>query len=112
MPPFSPIDWHSPKFVHLTTERDYRMDWRAAADRPEAQTDLPCGGRCDRVGRPDGDALPSGDDDDLTSSMSLREVAQGVPNLAQRERPIHDRCELPGLDEPLQGGHCIALARQ
>ncbi|HUF13879.1 MAG TPA: tRNA epoxyqueuosine(34) reductase QueG [Longimicrobiales bacterium] len=33
--------WNAPKFVQLTSERDYRADWRAATDRPEAPRDLP-----------------------------------------------------------------------
>ena len=33
--------WNSEKLVTLTHERDYRLDWRAAEDRPEAPADLP-----------------------------------------------------------------------
>ena len=33
--------WNSPKLVQLSVERDYRPDWRRAADRPDAPKGLP-----------------------------------------------------------------------
>ena len=33
--------WNSPKLVQVTSERDYRPDWREAGDRPDAPMDLP-----------------------------------------------------------------------
>ena len=33
--------WNSPKLVEITSERDYRPDWREAEDRPGVPEDLP-----------------------------------------------------------------------
>ena len=37
----SACPWNSPKLVEITSERDYRPDWRRGDDRPDVQVDLP-----------------------------------------------------------------------
>ena len=50
-------------------------------------------------------------DDDFSLSVSLCQISDGFGDLPQRVRSVDDRCELPGLEEPLQDGHLVLLAR-
>ena len=46
-------------------------------------------------------------DDDLPSNLSRFQVADRLGNLAQGERPVDDRRELPGFDELLQDDQAV-----
>ena len=47
-------------------------------------------------------------DDDLPSSLSRFQIADRLGNLAQRERPVDDRRDLPGFDELLQDDQAVS----
>jgi hypothetical protein len=53
-------------------------------------------------------ALVSHGDDDLALSLSRLQVADRIGNLAQRERPVDDRRDLPAFDELLQDDQAVS----
>jgi hypothetical protein len=50
-------------------------------------------------------------DDDFSLSVSLFQISDSLGDLTQRVRSVDDRCDCPGLEEPLQDGHLVLLAR-
>ena len=48
-------------------------------------------------------------DDDLAACVPLLHAAQALGRAGQRVRPVQDRCELPGLDEPGEGEQLLPL---
>jgi hypothetical protein len=60
------------------------------------------------VNTPFGFALHS--DDDIFSVVPLFQIPDGLGDLAQRVRPVADRCELPGFDELLEDDQLLLVA--
>src|SRR5215208_2491450 len=61
----------------------------------------------DSLNRPFGFA--SHGDDDFSSSVSLFQIADRLGDLAQRVRPVDDRCDLAGFDELLEDDHVLVV---
>jgi hypothetical protein len=50
-------------------------------------------------------------DDDFSLSVSLLQVPDGLGDLAQRVRPVDDRCDLAGFDELLKEDQVLVVLR-
>src|SRR5215212_5862364 len=61
----------------------------------------------DSVNRPFGFA--SHGDDDFSSSVSFFKITDGLWDLAQRVRPVDDRCDLTEFDELLEDEHVLVV---
>ena len=48
-------------------------------------------------------------DDDFSSGVSLFEITDGFGHLAQRVRPVDDRCDLAGFDEVLESDQVLVV---
>ena len=59
------------------------------------------------MNRPSGFALHG--DDDILSVVSLIQIPDGLGDLAQRVRPVADRCDLPGFDELLEDDQMLLV---
>src|SRR6266508_2589023 len=55
----------------------------------------------------DGCGRSSHGDDDLASGLSRSQVADRLGHLAQRERPVDDRRDLPGFDQLLHDDQAV-----
>ena len=51
-------------------------------------------------------------DDDFSSGVSLFEITDGLGDLAQRVRPVDDRCDLAGFDEVLESDQVLVVLRR
>ena len=60
------------------------------------------------MNRPSGFALHG--DDDILSVVSLFQIPDCLGDLAQRVRPVADRCDLPGFDELLEDDQMLLVA--
>jgi hypothetical protein len=56
-------------------------------------------------------SLPGHADDDLSSSVSLFEIPDGLGNLGERVGPVDDRCDLPGFDELGEDDQVLVVLR-
>src|SRR5215207_3830695 len=91
-----PAGQHSP---HRTLEVHLDRAWSAAAERGVLMS---AGSRAPWSASRHGD-------DDLAACVSLLHVAQALGRVGERVRPVEDRYELPGLDEPGEGEQLVAL---